>query len=168
MPLNLLKSYNQHLDIQGLSEPQRLTSLKGVFDRDFTNKQPIFFNGRKVIPCPQDGSIEMSTLFRHLTTVKIDYKTNQREFEMERSKRLHWVRYHIDGKRASNMILFTVKEPEGLRTYLYDEDEKYVVVLEPRVSSNVYFLLSAHYIQGKDAQRDKMRKKYKRKLNDII
>ena len=66
------------------------------------------------------------------------------------------------------MLLFTVKEPEGLRTYLYDEDEKYVVVLEPRVSSNVYFLLSAHYIQGKDAQRDKMRKKYKRKLNDII
>lgn len=149
MPLNLLKSYNQHLDIQGLSEPQRLTSLKGVFDSDFTNKQPIFFNGRKVIPCPHDGAIGMSTLFRHLTTVKIDYKTNQREFEMERSKRLHWVRYHIDGKKANNMLLFTVKEPEGLRTYLYDEDEKYVVVLEPRVSSNVIFFFQLTIFKGK-------------------
>lgn len=168
MPLNLIKTYNQLLDIQGLSEHQRTTSLKGVFDRDFTNRQPIHFNGRQVIPCPQDGAIEMATLFRHLTTIKIDYQTNQREFDIERSKRLHWARYHIDGKKAINMMLFTVKEPEGLRTYLYDEDEKYVIVLEPRVNKNVYFLLSAHYIQGKDAQRDKMKKKYKRRLNDIL
>lgn len=168
MPLNLLKKYNEHLDILGLSEQERNKSLKGVFDRDFTNNQPIHFNGRKVIPCPQDGVIEMETLFRHLTTVKIDYNTGQREFEKERSKRLHWVKYHIDQKKQSNMLLFTVKEPEGLRTYLYDEDEKYVIVLEPRVSSNIYFLLSAHYIQGKDAQRDKIKRKYKRKLTEVL
>jgi hypothetical protein len=168
MPLNLLKKYNEHLDILGLSEQGRTNSLKGVFDRDFTNNQPIHFNGRQVIPCPQDGSIEMTTLFRHLTTVKMDYTTGQREFEKERSKRLHWVKYHIDGKKQNNMLLFTVKEPDGLRTYLYDEDENYVIVLEPRVNRNVYFLLSAHYIQGKDAQRNKMKKKYKRKLQDVL
>lgn len=168
MPLNLLKKYNEHLDILGLSEQGRNTSLKGVFDRDFANNQPIHFNGRKVIPCPENGTIEMATLFRHLTTVKIDYQTGKREFDKERSKRLHWVKYHIDGKKQDNMMFFTVKEPEGLRTYLYDVHESYVIVLEPRVNRNVYFLLSAHYIQGKDAQRDKMKKKYKRKLQDVL
>jgi hypothetical protein len=168
MPLNLLKSYNGHLDILALSEQERNRSLKGIFDRDFTNSQPIHFNGRQVIPCPQDGVIEMETLFRHLTTVKIDYKTGQREYEKERSKRLHWVKYHIDGKKQNNMMLFTVKEPEGLRTYFYDEDEKYVIVLEPRINKNVYFLLSAHYIQGKDAQRDKIKKKYRRRLPELL
>jgi hypothetical protein len=168
MPLNLLKRYNDHLDILGLSEPERKKSLKNVFDRDFTNSQPIHFNGRQVIPCPQDGVIEMETLFRHLTTVKIDYKTGQREYEKERSKRLHWVKHHIDGKKPNNMLFFTVKESEGLRTYLYDEEEKYVIVFEPRVNKNVYFLLSAHYIQGKDAQRDKIKKKYRRKLTEVL
>jgi hypothetical protein len=110
----------------------------------------------------------METLFRHLTTVKIDYKTGQREYEKERSKRLHWVKHHIDGKKPNNMLFFTVKESEGLRTYLYDEEEKYVIVFEPRVNKNVYFLLSAHYIQGKDAQRDKIKKKYRRKLTEVL
>lgn len=168
MPLNLLKKYNEHLDILGLSVQERNKSLKGIFDRDFTNNQPIHFNGRKVIPCPQDGAIEFETLFRHLTTVRIDYTTGKREYEKERSKRLHWVKHHIDRKKESNMLLFTVKEPEGLRTYLYDEEEKYVIVLEPRVNTNVYFLLSAHFIQGKDAQRNKIKKKYKRKLTELL
>ena len=168
MPLNLLKRYNGHLDILGLSEQERNKSLKGIFDRDFSNSQPIHFNGRQVIPCPQDGAIEMETLFRHLTTVKIDYKTGQREYEKERSKRLHWVKHHIDGKKPNNMLFFTVKEPEGLRTYLYDEEEKYVIVFEPKVNKNIYFLLSAHYIQGKDAQRDKIKKKYRRKLPEVL
>lgn len=168
MPLNLLINYNQHLDILGLSEHHRNTTLKGVFDRDFTNNQPINFNGRQVIPCPQDGNIEMATLFRHLTTVKINYETGQREYEKERSRRLHWVRFHIDGKKQDNMLFFSVKEPDGLRTYLYDVTEKYLIVFEPRINSNVYFLLSAHYIQGKDAQRNKISKKYKRRLPNVI
>jgi hypothetical protein len=168
MPLNLLIKYNNYLDILGLSERDRNKSLKGVFDRDFTNSQPIYFNGRKVIPCPQEGAIEFETLFRHLTTVKIDYKTGKREFDKERSKRLHWVKYHIDQKKQNNVLLFSVKEPEGLRTYLYDEDENYVIVLEPRVNANVYFLLSAHYIEGKDAQRNKIKKKYNRKLKEVL
>jgi hypothetical protein len=168
MPLNLLKNYNAHLDLTSLNEYQRLASLKGVFGKDFTNRQPVLFNNRKVIPCPHDGAIGMDTLFRHLTTVITDRATNKREFEMSRSRRLHWVRYHIDCKKKSNMLLFTVKEPDGLRTYWYDDDEKYVIVLEPRVKQNVYFLLTAYYLEGKDAQRDKIKKKYKRRIADVL
>lgn len=168
MPLNLLKTYNELLDLASLSEPQRIASLKGVFNQTIINRQPIVFNKKIVIPCPNDGVIEMETLFRHLTTVITDRATNKREFDMSRSKRLHWVRYHIDCEKENNMMLFTVKEPEGYRTYWYDVDEKYVVVFEPNVKQNVYYLLTAYYLEGKDAQRDKIRKKYKRKLDELL
>jgi hypothetical protein len=168
MPLNLLKRYNDLLDLASLNVHQRKVSLKGVFDEAFVNRQPIHFNNRIVIPCPKDGAIGMDTLFRHLTTVITDRATNTREFEMNRSKRLHWVRYHIDCKKKNNMMLFSVKEPEGFRTYLYDIDEKYVIVFEPKINQNVYFLLTAYYLEGKDAQRDKIAKKYKRKLDVLL
>jgi hypothetical protein len=167
MPTNLLKTYNTHLDIAGLSVGDRLASLLRVFDRDITNNQPFKFRNRNIIPTPKDGDISMSTLFRHLTTEVIDQKTKKREFEINRSKRLHWVRHHIDNKKT-NLLCFTVKEPDGFRTYLYDDDEKYVIVLEPRVPYNTYFLLSAYHLRGKDAQRDKIKKKYKRRHDEIL
>jgi hypothetical protein len=168
MPLNQIKTYNQHLDLSGLNPQQRGTSLKAIFDRDFTNKQPIMFNNKTVIPCPLNGAIEMDTLFAHLTTVIVDKKINRRDFDIQRSKRLHWVRFHIDLKKTSNMLVFTVKEPSGLRTYLYDDDEKYVIVFEPRVKANIYFLLTAYHLEGKDAQRDKIKRKYARRIAEPI
>jgi hypothetical protein len=37
MPLNLIKKYNQHLDIGGFNEAQRRQSLMGVFNQDIVN-----------------------------------------------------------------------------------------------------------------------------------
>ena len=82
--------------------------------------------------------------------------------------RLHWVRFHLDERKRDNMLLFSVKEPEGNKTYYYDKDEKYVIVLEPMRNGEAYYLLTAYYIKGKDAQRDKMMKKYKRRLKEIL
>jgi len=110
----------------------------------------------------------MATLFTHLTTEIVDQKTRRREFELQRSRRLHWVRFHIDERKPDNMMVFTVKEPEGFRTYIYDKDEKYVVVLEPLRDGNSYYLLTAYHVMGKDAQRDKFAKKYKRKLDVVL
>lgn len=168
MPLNLLKIYNQHLDIGALQEHQRRQSLMGVFNRDFTNNINLKFRKKQISPTPADGKIEMDTLFTHLTTVIVDPATRKREFELERSIRLHWVKYHIDGSKIDNMLIFSVNEPEGIRTYIYDKDEKYVVVLEPLRDGKGYYLLTAFHVRGKDAQRDKFIKKYKRKLDDIV
>ena len=109
----------------------------------------------------------METLFRHLTTEMVEHETRKRCFEPERSKRLHWVRYHLDRKKQDNMLLFSVEEREGIRTYFYDKDENYVIVLEPRRDGVSYYLLTAYYIRGKDAQRNKMEKKYKRRLPEV-
>ena len=43
MPFNKLKIYNQLLDLIGLGERERIVSLKGVFNRDFEENTPTFF-----------------------------------------------------------------------------------------------------------------------------
>lgn len=168
MPFNQTKIYNDLLDLVALNERQRISSLRLIFERDFVNKSPKFQN-KDVYPTSQnDGEIPMDTLFRHLTTEMTDKSTRKREFEIDRSRRLHWVRFHLDNKKKDNMLLFSVREPEGIRTYLYDIDEKYVIVLEPMRDGCSYYLLTAYYLKGKDVQRDKMMKKYKRRLGDVI
>lgn len=168
MPLNLLKKYNERLDIAGLNESLRNKSLLLIFNKDIAENNNFKFKNKQITPTPLDGVIKMDTLFNHLTTQIVNKETRRREFELTRSERLHWIRFHIDCCKDDNMLIFSVKEPEGNRTYIYDKDEKYVIVLEPLRSGIEYYLLSAYYLIGKDAQRDKMIKKYKRKLNEVL
>ena len=65
------------------------------------------------------------------------------------------------------MLLFSMQEQGGIRTYYYDKDEDYVIVLEPRRDGQSYYLLTAYHIGGKDAKRNKMDKKYKRRLPEL-
>lgn len=168
MPLNLLKKYNELLVLAGFNEAQRRQSLRGVFNRDIANHPNFNFRAKKINPTPADGVIKMETLFTHLTTVMVDKVTRKREFDLSRSLRLHWVKFHIEEQKKDQMLYFSVREPEGFRTYIYDIVEKYVVVLEPLRNKREYYLLSAYHLRGKDAQRDKMIKKYNRKLNEIL
>ncbi len=167
MPFNLLKKYNHLLDFGAYNEFQRRQSLQGIFARDFSNNPNLRFKEKPIQPTPKNGEIPMATLFTHLTTVITDKATKHRSFELERSSRLHWVKYHIDESKADDVLHFSVQEPEGVRTYIYDKTERYVVVLEPLRKVNAYYLLTAYYLTGKDAQRDKILKKYKRKMNDL-
>lgn len=167
MPINLLKIYNQLLELDALNEVQRKRSLMGVFQRDFVNNAHLSFRAKKINPTPAEGQDTMDRLFNHLTTVVIDHKTNHREYDRSRSVRLHWIKYHIEETKKDNMLVFSVDEPTGIRTYIYDIDENYVIVLEPLRNKDEYYLLSAYYIEGKDKARNKMMKKYSRKM-DLI
>lgn len=167
MPLNLLKTYNDLLDFGAYNDYQRRQSLQGVFDRDFTNNPNLSFKDKPIQPTPKNGEIPMATLFSHLTTVVTDKATRQRTFDIVRSKRLHWVRFHIDNNKADDMLHFSVREPAGVRTYIYDKNEKYVVILEPLRRVDEYYLLTAYHLTGKDAKRNKILKKYKRKLDEL-
>lgn len=168
MPLNLLKRYNELLDIVGLSSYNCKQSLRGVFDRDIANNSNFKYRSKQITPTPKDGKIIMETLFGHLTTVIIDEKTRKREFDTHRSQRLHWIKHHIEEKKNNSMLCFSVKESNGFRTYIYDIDEKYVIVLEPKFNNTVYYLLTAYFLRGRDAQRDKIMKKYRRRLDEIL
>lgn len=168
MPLNLLKKYNDLLDVGAYNQHQRKESLQAIFDRDIVENQHFNFNKKRIQPTPLDGVIVMDTLFTHLTTVITDYNTKQREFDLQRAVRLHWVKHHIDFNKKVNVLHFSVKEPQGNRTYIYDKDEKYVIVLEPLRKVNEYYLLTAYHLSGKDAKRNKILKKYKRKLEVLL
>jgi len=168
MPLNLLKRYNTLLELGHLNSFNRKKSLQGVFDRDISNNENFKFHGKQITPTPKDGEIKMSTLFTHLTTVISEKDVGRREFDMDRSIRLHWVRHHIEEKKKVGMLIFSVQEPSGNRTYIFDVDESYVIVLEPLRKINAYYLLTAYYVKGKDAKRKKIQKKYKRRLNEVL
>lgn len=167
MPTNLLKVYNQLLELNSLNEFQRTASLKGVFNRDITNNANFSFRRKKLNPTPAEGQDTMERLFRHLTTVITDKETNKREYDPSRSVRLHWLRYHLEEKKQTNMYVFSVEEPDGVRTYIWDKDEEYVIVLEPLRNKDEYYLLTAYHIEGKDKARNKMSKKWRRRLMDL-
>jgi hypothetical protein len=168
MPLNLLKKYNQLLELESLRDSQRKESLLGIFNRDIVSNASFKFQGRQINPTPHDGVIEMDTLFTHLTTEIVDPITRKREFEIHRSKRLHWVKHHVDEKKTERMLVFSVKESDGFRTYIYDQDESYVIVLEPLRKKREYYLLTAFWVRGKDAKRNKFLKKHKRRLPEVL
>lgn len=167
MPFNLLKKYNELLDVLGMDEYHRAASLRGVFERDIATNQKFVFRSKPINPTPADGIDSMDRLFIHLTT-KIVNENRTREYDQSRSVRIHWIRFHIEECKANNMYVFSVNEPEGFRTYIYDWDEEYVIVLEPMRKRNEYYLLTAYHIEGKDKARNKIMKKYKRKLEEVL
>lgn len=118
MPLNLLKKYNQMLELTAMDEFQRRESLKRIFNRDIANNPAFRFQTKRINPTPADGQDSMERLFTHLTTVITDKATNKREFDMARSVRLHWLKYHIDENKKDNIFVFSVAEPTGKRTYI--------------------------------------------------
>lgn len=165
MPFNLLKVYNQLLEFLGMNVHQRTQSLMGVFQRDIQNNNGFSFRGKRINPTP--GQQEpMARLFAHLTTEVVNPETKHREFERKRSERLHWLRYHIEERKNQGMLVFSIRETGQIRTYILDEDENYVIVLEAFRNQTEYYLLTAYYLDGRNP--DKMKNKYKRRLSDII
>lgn len=165
MPFNLLKIYNQHLEIAHMNDFERKESLMRVFNRDIANNDNFIIFGKQITPTHEDGEIKMSTLFTHLTTEIIDKATKARGFDISRACRLHWVKHHI--VNHNQFIVFSVKEPEGIRTYLYNQVEKYVIILEPLRDGTSYYLITAYHLTGRDNKRDKIMKKQKRKLDKV-
>lgn len=166
MPLNLLRQYNALLDFGGMNPYNRRNSLMGIFNRDIQNNPKFNFRGKAINPTPKDGEIPMETLFTHLTTEIIDLKTRAREFDHHRSVRLHWIKYHINERKTDDMLIFSCRDKDGNRTYIYDKIEFYVIVLEPKTKTNDYFLLTAYYLRGKD--KFKIENKYKRRLDELL
>ncbi|MBR1668339.1 MAG: hypothetical protein IJ693_08675 [Bacteroidaceae bacterium] len=168
MPFNLLKRYNQTLDLLPFNEKERILSLKGVFNRDIVQNSNFCFRSKKIFPTTAEGQDAMERLFSHLTTIVVEKETQKREYDADRSIRLHWIKYHIEENKKDEMYVFSVQEPQGIRTYIYDKVENYVIVLEPMRNGKGYYLLTAYYMKGKDAARNKMMRKYKRKLDSLL
>uniref|UniRef100_Q3ATM6 Uncharacterized protein n=1 Tax=Chlorobium chlorochromatii (strain CaD3) TaxID=340177 RepID=Q3ATM6_CHLCH len=178
MPLNLLKKYPELLEIAHMSEADRNSSLYAIFNRDFVQNDNLYFQGKKVRPIKgEDGAIAMDVLFQHLTTSsdkeKSSLNRNARTFEMARSCRLHWIRYHIDKSAGKGVKIFSCEERDQkrrkdvIRTYIFDVDQKYVIILEPQRSGNDYYLLTAYYLDRDDGKKQ-IEKKFKQRMKEVL
>lgn len=175
MPLNLIKKYPELLDILALNERDRIVSLKGIFKRDIEDNIEFCFRTKIIRPiAKKDGKASMDTLFHHLITRKnVDDKGNKlktRSFDIHRSRRLHWIKFHTEEKKQDKVNIFSCQEridgKNRIRTYIYDINESYVIILEPQKSEMDYYLITAYYINEVSEKRN-IEKKNKRKL-DIV
>lgn len=177
MPFNLLKKYPQLLELGHLNDHQRTQSLQGIFKNDFEENPGLNFRKKTIRPIKGEEPA-MVLLFRHLTTEEVEIedengnKYPKRIFEMDRSQRLHWVRYHLEEKKKENVEIFSVEERDQkkrkdiIRTYIYDLDQKYIIVLDPQRTQRDYYLLSAYYL-NKDYGEKKIKKLLKRRLTQL-
>ena len=177
MPLNLIKVYPQLLDLAYMTVEQRTTSLKAIFKRDIEDNPGLNFRTKIIRPVKGEEP-SMQILFKHLTCEEIqeqngDGKTYpKRVFEIDRSVRLHWVRYHIDEKKKDKVEVFSVEERDQrkrkdvIKTYIYDVEQEYIIVLEPQRSGTDYYLLTAYYLNKPEGKKS-IQKKLKKRLPDI-
>ncbi len=179
---NLLKKYNELLEVDMMSPEQRTRSLRGVFNRDIQDNRNFCFHEKKIFPTPQEGMDKMELLFDHLTRKVVDESTRHREYDRERSIRLHWIKHHTEHaeEEGNNNVLFfsTVKGREK-RTYIYDQAERYVIVLEPKETKRTdeagveythhyYYLLTAYKLEGKDDKRNKIERLFNKKHSVVL
>lgn len=177
MPTNLLKKYPDLLEIMHLSEGDRAGSLRSVFNRDIEENPGLNFRTKKIRPIKGEEPA-MDLLFKHLTTEEIqEVDANGKEypkriFEKDRSQRLHWVRFHLEESKKERVEVFSVEERDQkkrqdiVRTYIFDEDQNYVIVLDPQRSNRDYYLVTAYYL-NKEYGSKKIKKLLKKKL-DVI
>jgi hypothetical protein len=178
MPLNILKEYPDLLDILYLSPSKRDEVLRGVFNRDIEDNPDFSFRGKRIYPVKSDGKADMDRQFMHLTCEAITEEDEngrrypRRVFDRHRSVRLHWIRHHIEERLPDKIEVFSIRERDAGRredvtkTYIYDRDEKYIVVLLPQRLGTAYYLLSAYYL-NRDYGVKEINKKLKKRLSVV-
>jgi hypothetical protein len=103
--------------------------------------------------------------FWHLIS-RVDYKRKKRLFDPRRAERLPWCGPTISNADDIAVKVWAYREKNRrLRTYLWLEDWDYTIVLEKRNFriGDVYFLITAFYVDGQ-SRRNNLQKKYKKRI----
>jgi len=174
MPFNLLKNYPALLEIESMTENERRNSLLRIFRRDIEENDSFKFRDKQIRPIKKEGSPAMQTLFHHLITRKMQddagKEIGSRVFDVERSKRLHWIKYHVEELKQEKIEVFSYEDridsKDVIRTYILDIKENYVIILEPQRSGTDYYLLTAYYLNEAGGKKQ-IQKKLKNKLGDV-
>lgn len=177
MPINLPKRYNELLDLIHYNEFQRTNSLRAIFNRDIAENPEFKFRDKIIRPLVKENVHDVEQLFDHLTKKSVETTDengkiikSRNMFDMHRSRRLHWIWYHIQEKKQTNFEVFSCSERKNgtdvIHTYLLDTQEDYVIVLEPHRSTQDYYLLTAYHLDEKWSRKS-MQKKIKRKLSEV-
>jgi len=174
MPFNLAKKYPQLLEIGQYNELTRIESLMRIFKRDIEDNNSFSFRNKQIRPTKQEGESPMKTLFRHLTTKgdkdEKGKKLGTRTFEIARSIRLHWIKIRVNELKNEGIEVFSYEDridgKDVIRTYIFDTNQEYVVILEPQRSNADYYLLTAYHLNEPGGLKQ-IKKKLKNKLDTI-
>lgn len=158
MPTNQLVIYNRLLELLHGTPARNIASIRAVFNRDFVEGPVITFYKLPILPRPTEDSSPIEQLFWHLTTVEVDNRVKKRAFDTNRALRIHWIKHHLI-TRVHNTLYFKVKDEN--RVYILDQDEKYLVVLDPSRAKNAFYLLTAFHLG--DSGFRKVLKKYEKR-----
>ena len=174
---NLTKKYPELLDLSHYpNETQRNKVLIAIYERDIEDNPSFKFREKRIYPIKDDGAVEMARELMHLTCKEVEEDgVKHRVFDINRSRRLHWIKPHIDETTGeADIEVFSVVERDQknrkdiTRTYIYNKPQKYVIVLEPQVrSGNAYYLLTAYYLD-EDYGEKQLKKKKKKCLKELL
>lgn len=175
MPINQTKKYNELLELLHYNEKQRADSLRAIFDRDIADNPLFLFRAKLIRPIKKEGLEDVESLFSHLTHMTEEERDKKGAiikkrsfFDFDRSKRLHWIWYHVRELKKTDIDIFSyedrVRGKNVIRTYIYDIAEKYIVILEPHRTQLDYYLISAYYLTDKLGGPKQIENKRKRKL----
>ena len=134
--LNILKQYPELLELAALSESDRYKELRNIFKRDIEDNNNFSFRQQRIYPTKVEGKADMDRLFTHLTCEAPENITVFNEEVRDSKKR------------------------KVTKTYIYDQVEEYVIVLEQQ-RSNAFYLLTAYHLNksyGKKIIEKKMQK----------
>lgn len=179
MPLNYIKKYDQLLDLNHLTESQRKNSLRAIFDRDIADNSNFLFRSKIIRPLKREDLLDIESLVTHLTFQTEEERDKRGKviksrnvFDIERSRRLHWILPHIKEKiKDFPLLIFSAMVRIGgrdkIRTYIYNRERKYVTILEPQRSGADYYLITAYYLEKKFGGHKTIEKKYKQRLPQV-
>lgn len=177
MPINLIKKYPELLEILHMAPAERQSSLRRIFNRDIQDNLDFTFRGVQIYPIKTDGIADMDREFMHLTTERVEEEdedgntVNKNVFEPERSKRLHWINHHVHERTPDSIVIFSVTERDQIKrqnvtkTYIFDEIEKYIIVLECQRGRG-YYLLTAYHMDRSYSLKQ-IQKKMKHALPEV-
>ncbi len=97
---------------------------------------------------------------------KRDHTTGERLLDNRRAERLSWCVPIICNSNDDEVKVWDYKESSGrVRTYLWLKNMDYVVVLERKEIKfeEVFFLITAYYVDGASRRRH-LHKKYERRI----
>jgi len=131
-----------------------LQNLYNIFVDDFKRRQPRLDTqrvrwDRRVL----EGDKEEG--FWHLIT-RTEKQSGERLPDLRRAERLPWCPPTINNARDISVKLWIYREGNGrLHTYIWLEDWDYVIVFDMRTQriGNVFFLLTAYHVDGKNQRR---------------
>lgn len=138
-------------------------SLRLIFKRDMVDNPCTTFNGRRMVYF-RDG-IHEDIAFDHLIKNKVNGSRNN--IEHHRAVRLHWIKPALEkALNSTKYLVFSHKRPgSDIRTYIYHKKMKHVVILEPNIEENEYYLVTSFRVVGNGIQ--KMKDRYNDRLSEL-